>query len=100
MQINPIRNLGPDRADRVSTDAQPDGYAGFLSGDLRLMLSAQTDAAGHTVVWGVLLPGVVLPKTPFAVLLCPSLLRAPDRRCHRGSRTGGAAGREQAITRG
>ncbi|MFF7790197.1 cytochrome b N-terminal domain-containing protein [Streptomyces sp. NPDC007991] len=68
LQINPIWAFGPYRADHVSLDAQPDWYVGFLEGALRLMPGAETDVAGHTVVWDVFLPGVVLPVTLFLIL--------------------------------
>ncbi|MFF1282828.1 cytochrome bc complex cytochrome b subunit [Streptomyces sp. NPDC058299] len=68
MQINPVWSFGPYRADQVSIDAQPDWYVGFLEGALRLMPGAETDIAGHTIVWDVLLPAVVLPTTLFLVL--------------------------------
>ncbi|MFE4054068.1 cytochrome bc complex cytochrome b subunit [Streptomyces sp. YIM B13518] len=68
MQINPVWDFGPYRADLVSIDAQPDWYVGFLEGALRLMPGAETDIAGHTIVWDVFLPGVVLPTTLFLIL--------------------------------
>ncbi|MBV7697819.1 ubiquinol-cytochrome c reductase cytochrome b subunit [Streptomyces sp. TRM70350] len=68
MQINPIWAYGPYRPDKVSTDSQPDWYVGFLEGALRLMPAAETDVAGHTIVWDVFLPGVVLPVTLFLIL--------------------------------
>ncbi|GEC05347.1 menaquinol-cytochrome c reductase cytochrome b subunit [Streptomyces spinoverrucosus] len=68
LQINPIWAFGPYRADQVSIGSQPDWYVGFLEGALRLMPAAETDVAGHTVVWDVFLPGVVLPVTLFLVL--------------------------------
>ncbi|MFJ7149129.1 cytochrome bc complex cytochrome b subunit [Streptomyces sp. NPDC100445] len=68
MQINPVWSFGPYRADQVSIDAQPDWYVGFLEGALRLMPGAETDFAGHTIVWDVFLPAVVLPVTLFLVL--------------------------------
>jgi ubiquinol-cytochrome c reductase cytochrome b subunit len=68
MQINPVWEFGPYRADHVSLDAQPDWYVGFLEGALRLMPAAETDLAGHTVAWDVFLPGVVLPTVLFLVL--------------------------------
>ncbi|MBH1937731.1 ubiquinol-cytochrome c reductase cytochrome b subunit [Streptomyces sp. AV19] len=60
-QINPVWDFGPYRADHVSTGAQPDWYMGFLEGALRLMPPWETDVAGHTVMWNVLLPALVLP---------------------------------------
>lgn len=68
MQINPVWSFGPYRADHVSLDAQPDWYVGFLEGALRLMPAAETDITGHTFVWDVFLPGVVLPTALFVVL--------------------------------
>ncbi|WP_436840989.1 cytochrome bc1 complex cytochrome b subunit [Streptomyces bobili] len=68
MQINPVWAFGPYRADQASIDAQPDWYVGFLEGALRLMPGVETDIAGHTVVWDVFLPAVVLPTTLFLIL--------------------------------
>ncbi len=67
-QINPVWMYGPYRADQVSTGAQPDWYVGFLEGALRLMPSWETRVAGHTVMWNVLLPAVVLPGLLMALL--------------------------------
>ncbi|MGW2465202.1 cytochrome bc1 complex cytochrome b subunit [Streptomyces sp. NPDC001761] len=67
-QINPVWSFGPYRADQVSLDAQPDWYVGYLEGALRLMPGWETDFAGHTVAWDVLLPGVVLPAALFTAL--------------------------------
>ncbi|CAM5682198.1 cytochrome b [Streptomyces canarius] len=66
--INPVWSFGPYRADQVSLDAQPDWYVGCLEGALRLMPGWETDFAGHTTVWDVLLPGAVLPAVLFLVL--------------------------------
>ncbi len=68
IQINPVWNYGPYVPDRVSTNAQPDWYVGFLEGALRLMPGIETNIAGHTLMWNVLLPTVVLPALLFAVL--------------------------------
>ncbi|WP_079055810.1 cytochrome b [Streptomyces caeruleatus] len=67
-QINPIWAYGPYRTDVVSTGSQPDWYVGFLEGSLRLVPPWETSVAGHTVMWNVLLPAVVLPGLLFAVL--------------------------------
>ncbi|WP_079051776.1 cytochrome b [Streptomyces regalis] len=67
-QVNPIWAYGPYRADIVSTGSQPDWYVGFLEGSLRLVPPWETVVAGHTVMWNVLLPAVVLPGVLFAVL--------------------------------
>ncbi|MEU2928193.1 cytochrome bc complex cytochrome b subunit [Streptomyces sp. NPDC007251] len=67
-QVNPIWNYGPYRPDQVSTASQPDWYVGFLEGSLRLVPPWETNVAGHTFMWNVLLPAVVLPALLFGVL--------------------------------
>ncbi|HEX2298141.1 MAG TPA: ubiquinol-cytochrome c reductase cytochrome b subunit, partial [Pseudonocardiaceae bacterium] len=67
-QINPVWVYGPYRPDEVSTGAQPDWYVGFLEGALRLVPPWETNLAGHTLMWNVLLPAVVLPALLFLVL--------------------------------
>ncbi|MEW2158986.1 cytochrome bc complex cytochrome b subunit [Streptomyces sp. NPDC007189] len=67
-QVNPIWNYGPYRPDQVSTASQPDWYVGFLEGSLRLVPPWETNIAGHTFMWNVLLPAVVLPALLFGVL--------------------------------
>ncbi|MEV6112735.1 cytochrome bc complex cytochrome b subunit [Streptomyces sp. NPDC052109] len=67
-QINPVWKYGPYRPDQVSTASQPDWYVGFLEGSLRLVPPWETNLAGHTLMWNVLLPAVVLPALLFLVL--------------------------------
>ena len=67
-QINPVWVYGPYRPDQASTGSQPDWYVGFLEGALRLVPPWETNFAGHTLMWNVLLPAVVLPALLFAVL--------------------------------
>ncbi|MFF4658637.1 cytochrome bc complex cytochrome b subunit [Streptomyces sp. NPDC001381] len=67
-QVNPVWVYGPYRPDVVSTGSQPDFYVGFLEGALRLVPPWETDLAGHTLMWNVLLPAVVLPGLFFLVL--------------------------------
>ncbi len=67
-QINPVWSYGPYRAEQVSTDSQPDWYVGFLEGALRLMPPWENQVAGHTLMWNVLVPAVVLPGLLFLVL--------------------------------
>ena len=67
-QINPVWNYGPYSPEKVSTASQPDWYVGFLEGSLRLMPPFETTLFGHTVMWNVLLPAVVLPGLMFLVL--------------------------------
>jgi ubiquinol-cytochrome c reductase cytochrome b subunit len=75
-QINPVWMYGPYRPDTVSTGSQPDWYVGFLEGALRLVPPWETVVAGHTVMWNVLLPAVVLPLALFAVLYAYPFLEA------------------------
>ncbi|PGH51869.1 cytochrome bc complex cytochrome b subunit [Streptomyces sp. Ru87] len=103
-QINPVWDYGPYRADQVSTGSQPDWYVGFLEGSLRLMPPFETTLWGHTLVWNVLVPTVILPALLFLCLyLYPFLERwvtgdtgehhLCDRPRNRPVRTGlGAAG--------
>ncbi|MEW2485287.1 ubiquinol-cytochrome c reductase cytochrome b subunit [Streptomyces sp. NPDC048411] len=84
-QINPVWNYGPYRADQVSGNAQPDWYVGFLEGALRLMPPWETNIAGHTIMWNVFIPALVLPGVVFTVLfLYPFFERwvTGDRREH------------------
>ncbi|MGW2827060.1 cytochrome bc1 complex cytochrome b subunit [Streptomyces sp. NPDC001443] len=67
-QINPVWVYGPYRPDQASTGSQPDWYVGFLEGALRMVPPWETNVAGHTLMWNVLLPAVVLPGLLFAVL--------------------------------
>jgi ubiquinol-cytochrome c reductase cytochrome b subunit len=67
-QINPVWVYGPYRPDQASTGSQPDWYVGFLEGALRLVPPWETNVAGHTIMWNVLLPAVVLPALLFLVL--------------------------------
>ncbi|MBW1603607.1 ubiquinol-cytochrome c reductase cytochrome b subunit [Streptomyces sp. JJ66] len=67
-QINPVWAYGPYRTDQVSTFAQPDWYVGFLEGALRLMPPWETTLWGHTLMWNVFVPAVLLPGALFAVL--------------------------------
>lgn len=67
-QINPVWTSGPYRPDVDSTGSQPDWYVGFLEGALRLVPPWETNFAGHTLMWNVLLPAVVLPALLFGVL--------------------------------
>ncbi|WP_043262729.1 ubiquinol-cytochrome c reductase cytochrome b subunit [Streptomyces sp. CT34] len=67
-QINPVWAYGPYLTDQVSTNAQPDWYVGFLEGALRLMPAWETNVAGHTFMWNVLIPAVILPGVLFLLL--------------------------------
>jgi ubiquinol-cytochrome c reductase cytochrome b subunit len=67
-QINPIWIYGPYQSAQVVTNAQPDWYVGFLEGALRVIPAWENNVAGHTIMWNVLLPAVVLPALLFLVL--------------------------------
>ncbi|MFE5870914.1 cytochrome bc complex cytochrome b subunit [Streptomyces roseifaciens] len=67
-QVNPVWAYGPYRADQVATDAQPDWYVGFLEGALRIMPPWETVLWGHTFMWNVLIPAVILPGVLFTGL--------------------------------
>jgi ubiquinol-cytochrome c reductase cytochrome b subunit len=60
-QINPIWLYGPYDPVRVSAGSQPDWYVGFMEGSLRIMPNWITNVGGHTFVWNVFLPAVLLP---------------------------------------
>ncbi|MBO0776492.1 MAG: cytochrome b, partial [Actinobacteria bacterium] len=68
VQINPIWLYGPYSPANVSSNSQPDWYIGFLEGGLRLMPNWQTNAWGHTVIWNVFVPAVLLPVLFFLLL--------------------------------
>ncbi|MEU7256670.1 ubiquinol-cytochrome c reductase cytochrome b subunit [Streptomyces rimosus] len=103
-QINPVWEYGPYRSDQVATGAQPDWYVGFLEGALRLMPPWETNLWGHTLLWSVLIPAVILPGLFFLVLylypFCEKWVTRDgtehhlcDRPRNRPTRTGlGAAG--------
>ncbi|MFJ3824569.1 cytochrome bc1 complex cytochrome b subunit [Streptomyces nodosus] len=90
-QINPVWTYGPYRPDTVSTGSQPDWYVGFLEGALRLVPPWETNIAGHTLMWNVLLPAIVLPALLFLVLYAYPFVeqrltgegRAPQHLCDR-----------------
>nr|WP_308416937.1 ubiquinol-cytochrome c reductase cytochrome b subunit [Streptomyces sp. AJS327] len=89
-QINPVWSYGPYRPGDVSTAAQPDWYVGFLEGALRLVPPFESTHLGHTVMWNVLLPAVVLPTLLFLTLYAYPLFEkwvtgdhAPHHLCDR-----------------
>lgn len=60
-QINPIWLYGPYDPVKASAGSQPDWYVGFMEGSLRIMPGVVSNVAGHTFVWNVFLPAVLLP---------------------------------------
>ena len=103
-QINPVWDYGPYSPAQVSTAAQPDWYVGFLEGALRLVPPFETALFGHTLMWNVLLPAMVLPALLFLGLYAYPFFERwvtgedetphlADRPRNRPTRTGlGAAG--------
>jgi ubiquinol-cytochrome c reductase cytochrome b subunit len=84
-QINPIWLFGPYNPVLASINSQPDWYVGFMEGSLRLMPGVDSTFAGHTLVWNVFIPAVLLPLGFFlAAGLYPFLERfaTGDRRFH------------------
>ena len=69
-QINPIWLFGPYNPAVSSNTSQPDWYIGFLEGALRLMPAWETDFAGHTIMWNVFVPGMVLVIAFFLIMGC------------------------------
>ena len=72
-QINPIWLFGPYNPLNVSNGSQPDWYIGFLEGTLRLMPNWETNigngvTGGHTFVWNVFIPAVLLPVLFFVFM--------------------------------
>jgi ubiquinol-cytochrome c reductase cytochrome b subunit len=79
-QTDPIWATGPYNPSSASTAAQPDWYMGWLEGALRLMPSWETAVLGHTIVWAVFIPAVVLPTATFVFLYAwPVLMRLLGR---------------------
>ena len=67
-QINPIWLFGPYNPLNVSNGSQPDWYIGFMEGSLRLMPGVESNVGGHTFVWNVFLPAVLLPVLFFILM--------------------------------
>ena len=75
-QINPVWLIGPYQPGSISSGAAPDWYMGFLDGALRIMPAWDVPVAGHQLVLGVLIPGLLMPVLFFA---CVALYPAADR---------------------
>jgi ubiquinol-cytochrome c reductase cytochrome b subunit len=75
-QINPVWLIGPYQPGSISSGAAPDWYMGFLDGALRIMPAWDISVAGHPLVLGVVVPGLVLPAVFFTGL---ALYPAADR---------------------
>jgi len=84
-QINPIWLYGPYYPDQISAGSQPDWYIGFLEGSLRATPNWETNLFGHTIMWNVFLPGLVLPGLMFTVMALYPFIEAfvtGDKREH------------------
>jgi len=66
-QINPIWQFGQYHAANISYAVQPDWYMGFLDGALRIWPSWTFHSFGHTIVFNVLVPSVILPGIVFGI---------------------------------
>jgi len=75
IQINPIWAYGPFDATTVSSPAQPDWYAGWLDGALRLFPPIEITALGVTIP-SPFIPGVLLPGIAFGVMTLWPFLEA------------------------
>ena len=75
IQINPIWTYGPFDATTVSAPAQPDWYAGWLDGGLRLFPSFEPTILGVTLP-APFIPGVLFPGAAFTVLALWPFLEA------------------------
>jgi ubiquinol-cytochrome c reductase cytochrome b subunit len=85
VQINPIWLWGPYETWLSTNGAQPDWYAGWLIGALRLMPGFDLTIGGYTVVPNVFWPGLLFPVALFGFLyLYPLIERrlARDRAYH------------------
>jgi ubiquinol-cytochrome c reductase cytochrome b subunit len=84
-QINPVWLYGPYDPVKVSSLSQPDFYFGFLEGTLRMMPGVESNVGGHTFVWSVFIPAVLLPLAFFLVMGAYPFLEqwaTGDRRYH------------------
>ncbi|HUR04993.1 MAG TPA: ubiquinol-cytochrome c reductase cytochrome b subunit, partial [Nonomuraea sp.] len=84
-QINPVWFFGPYYPDQISAGSQPDWYIGFLDGLVRVMPNWETNLAGHTVSWNLLLAGLAVPGVLFTLLALYPFIEAwvtGDRREH------------------
>ena len=75
-QINPVWLIGPYQPGSISSGAAPDWYMGFLDGALRIMPAWDVSVAGHPLVLGVVIPGLVMPALFFT---CVALYPVADR---------------------
>jgi ubiquinol-cytochrome c reductase cytochrome b subunit len=75
VQINPVWLYGPFLPYTASSPAQPDFYAGWLEGLLRLWPNWEFVAFGHTI-GELFLPAVVIPGVVFTVLALWPFLEA------------------------
>jgi ubiquinol-cytochrome c reductase cytochrome b subunit len=84
-QINPIWFYGPYFPDQISAGSQPDFYIGFLEGSLRAMPNWETNIFGHSIMWNVLVPGLILPGIMMTLLAVYPFIEAfvtGDKREH------------------
>ena len=75
-QINPVWLIGPYQPGNISSGAAPDWYMGFLDGALRIMPAWDVSLAGHPLVLGIVIPGLLMPAVFFT---CVALYPVADR---------------------
>jgi ubiquinol-cytochrome c reductase cytochrome b subunit len=75
-QINPVWLIGQYQPASISSGAAPDWYMAFLDGALRIMPAWNVSVAGHPLVLGVVIPGLIVPAVFFT---CLALYPMADR---------------------
>ncbi|MCB0917226.1 MAG: ubiquinol-cytochrome c reductase cytochrome b subunit [Actinobacteria bacterium] len=61
VQINPIWTFGPYVPDQVGAGTQPDWYAGWMDGALRLFPPTEFRLFGYTWVMNIFIPALIIP---------------------------------------
>ena len=79
VQINPVWLYGPFIPYSAPSPAQPDFYAGWLEGILRLWPNWEFHVFGHTI-GELFLPAVVVPGIIFTVLALWPFIEARAKR--------------------
>jgi ubiquinol-cytochrome c reductase cytochrome b subunit len=69
MEINPIEKYGQYHDWTIPNPAEPDWYAAFLDGALRLGPAIELRLAGHPIP-AIFWPGVILPLIAFTLVVC------------------------------
>ena len=75
-QVNPIWQFGHYEPYMVSYASQPDWYMGWIEGAMRIMPFWEWEGFGHTAVFVIFLPAVVLPVVTYLVLAAWPLIES------------------------